>query len=53
MLDEPSSNLDPTSRRELGELIQSLDVTVLMVTHDEKAAAFADRVIRIEKGQLA
>jgi ABC-type lipoprotein export system ATPase subunit len=26
---------------------------VLMVTHDEKAAAFAQRIIRIEKGQLA
>ncbi len=34
VLDEPSSNLDPASRRELAEIVQSLEVTVLMVTHD-------------------
>jgi cobalt/nickel transport system ATP-binding protein len=34
VLDEPSSNLDPASRRELAEVLTSLDVTVLMVTHD-------------------
>lgn len=34
VLDEPSSNLDPASRRELAEVLRSLDVTVLMVTHD-------------------
>ncbi len=34
MLDEPSSNLDPASRRELAEVLRRLDVTVLMVTHD-------------------
>ncbi len=34
VLDEPSSNLDPASRRELAEILLGLDVTVLMVTHD-------------------
>jgi cobalt/nickel transport system ATP-binding protein len=34
VLDEPSSNLDPASRRELAEILRDLDVTVLMVTHD-------------------
>jgi len=34
VLDEPSSNLDPASRRELSEILLSLDVTILMVTHD-------------------
>ena len=34
VLDEPSSNLDPASRRELAGILRSLDVTVLMVTHD-------------------
>ena len=34
VLDEPSSNLDPASRRELAEILTRLDVTVLMVTHD-------------------
>ncbi|GAA2555715.1 ABC transporter ATP-binding protein [Winogradskya consettensis] len=34
VLDEPSSNLDPASRRELAEILRTLPVTVLMVTHD-------------------
>jgi cobalt/nickel transport system ATP-binding protein len=34
VLDEPSSNLDPASRRELAEILRSLDITMLMVTHD-------------------
>ncbi|GAA1063511.1 energy-coupling factor ABC transporter ATP-binding protein [Streptomyces asiaticus] len=34
VLDEPSSNLDPASRRELADILRSLEVTVLMVTHD-------------------
>jgi cobalt/nickel transport system ATP-binding protein len=34
VLDEPSSNLDPASRRELADIVLSLDITVLMVTHD-------------------
>jgi cobalt/nickel transport system ATP-binding protein len=34
VFDEPSSNLDPASRRELAEIVRSLDITVLMVTHD-------------------
>ena len=38
VLDEPSSNLDPASRRELADILRSLDVTVLMVTHDLRYA---------------
>jgi cobalt/nickel transport system ATP-binding protein len=34
VLDEPSSNLDPASRRELAEILQRLSLTTLMVTHD-------------------
>jgi cobalt/nickel transport system ATP-binding protein len=34
VLDEPSSNLDPASRRELADIVRGLDVTLLMVTHD-------------------
>jgi cobalt/nickel transport system ATP-binding protein len=34
VLDEPSSNLDPAARRELAEVLDQLDVTVLMITHD-------------------
>jgi len=34
VLDEPSSNLDPAGRRELAGVLTSLDITMLMVTHD-------------------
>ncbi|MFM8841959.1 MAG: energy-coupling factor ABC transporter ATP-binding protein [Actinomycetota bacterium] len=34
VLDEPSSNLDPASRRELAEILTDLPITLLMVTHD-------------------
>jgi len=34
VLDEPSSNLDPASRRELADVLRALDITLVMVTHD-------------------
>lgn len=34
VLDEPTSNLDPAGRRELAEILKSLDLTILMVSHD-------------------
>jgi cobalt/nickel transport system ATP-binding protein len=34
VLDEPTSNLDPASRRELVEVLTSLEVAMLVVTHD-------------------
>ncbi len=34
VLDEPTSNLDPASRRELAEVLSALPVTLLVVTHD-------------------
>jgi len=34
VLDEPSSNLDPASRRELADILRSLAITIVMVTHD-------------------
>jgi putative ABC transport system ATP-binding protein len=56
LADEPTGNLDRETGGRVLELLQRINrergVTVLMVTHDEKAAAFAQRVIRIEKGQL-
>ena len=33
VMDEPSSNLDPASRRELADIVRSLEVTIVMVTH--------------------
>lgn len=34
VLDEPTANLDPAGRRELAEILESLTITMLMVTHD-------------------
>jgi iron(III) transport system ATP-binding protein len=58
LFDEPLSNLDAKLRRrvreEIRELQQSLDLTVLYVTHDqEEALAVSDRVIVMEGGRIA
>jgi putative ABC transport system ATP-binding protein len=54
--DEPTGDLDTKSAHEvldlLVELKDSLNKTILMVTHDPKAAARAERVLHLEKGQL-
>ena len=34
VLDEPSSNMDPASRRELADVLTGLEITLLMITHD-------------------
>ncbi|MGL5927294.1 MAG: energy-coupling factor ABC transporter ATP-binding protein, partial [Dermatophilaceae bacterium] len=34
VLDEPSANLDPASRRELADILRGLAVTIVLVTHD-------------------
>lgn len=34
VLDEPTSNLDPASRRELSEILMKLEPTIVMITHD-------------------
>lgn len=56
LADEPTGNLDRQTGQHVMELLQKINrergVTVLTVTHDEKAAAFAQHVIRIEKGEL-
>jgi len=57
LADEPTGNLDRETGVRVMQLLQKINwerrMTVLMVTHDEKAAAFAQRVIRIENGELA
>ena len=53
VLDEPSSNLDPASRRELAEIVSGLDVTVLMVTHDlPYALQLCERSVVLSDGVL-
>ncbi len=54
VLDEPSSNLDPASRRELADILLALDVTVLMVTHDMPyALELCERAVILNDGQVA
>jgi cobalt/nickel transport system ATP-binding protein len=54
VLDEPSSNLDPTGRRELAEVLMELDVTILMVTHDlPYALQLCPRAVILSDGVIA
>lgn len=54
--DEPTGDLDARSAKEildlLGELRASLHKTILLVTHDPRAAERADRLLHLEKGRL-
>jgi putative ABC transport system ATP-binding protein len=54
--DEPTGNLDSTSGAELLDFLRSAvrdhGQTILMVTHDPRAAAFADRVIFLADGRV-
>jgi cobalt/nickel transport system ATP-binding protein len=53
VLDEPSSNLDPASRRELAQILKALPVTVLMVTHDlPYALELCPRSVILDEGRI-
>jgi cobalt/nickel transport system ATP-binding protein len=53
VLDEPSSSLDPAARRELADVLVSLSLTVLLVTHDlPYALELCPRAIVLDQGQV-
>jgi putative ABC transport system ATP-binding protein len=54
--DEPTGDLDRTTAEEILSLLQTLNrtqgKTIIMVTHDPKAAGHASRLLNMDKGQL-
>ena len=53
VLDEPSSNLDPASRRELIEILKSLGISLILVTHDlPMALELCNRSIILNNGEI-
>lgn len=53
--DEPTGSLDSTSGNEIMEIFSGLHkegVSVVMVTHEEEIAAYAERVIYLRDGQI-
>lgn len=55
LADEPCGNLDSISGREVMEILARLNrcgKTIVMITHDERAARAAERLIRISDGRV-
>lgn len=56
LADEPTGNLDSKNSREIMELLRAVNrdnnQTVIIITHDERIAMSADRIISIEDGKI-
>lgn len=55
LADEPTGNLDSSSSREIMNIfgkIHQAEKTVILITHDQKVAENADRIIRIADGRV-
>jgi putative ABC transport system ATP-binding protein len=56
LADEPTGNLDSTTGEEILNLLMNLhrdlNMTILMVTHNPRAAAHCDRVLTLQDGQI-
>lgn len=56
LADEPTGNLDQKNSKEIMDMLKlsnrNLEQTILLITHDEKAALEADRMITIEDGRI-
>lgn len=56
LADEPTGNLDQKNSREIMDLLKlsnrNLEQTILLITHDEKAALEAERIITMEDGRI-
>jgi putative ABC transport system ATP-binding protein len=55
LADEPTGNLDTISSREIMKLLGELNdagCTVVIITHEEEVAGFANRVVRLRDGLI-
>lgn len=56
LADEPTGNLDKKNSKEIIDLLKlsnrNLEQTILLITHDEKVALEAERIITIEDGRI-
>ena len=56
LADEPTGNLDQKNSREIMDLLKlsnrNLEQTIVLITHDEKAALEAERIITIADGRI-
>lgn len=56
LADEPTGNLDSENSKTVLEILKTASVkvnqTIIMVTHDQKAAAYADRTINFKDGRI-
>jgi ABC-type lipoprotein export system ATPase subunit len=55
LADEPTGNLDAQTGREILDLLKErheAGLTIVMVTHDPKVAAYADRIVELEDGRI-
>ena len=56
LADEPTGNLDQKNSREIIDMLKlsnrNLEQTIVLITHDERIALKADRIITIEDGRI-
>lgn len=56
LADEPTGNLDQKNSKEIIDMLKlsnrNLEQTILLITHDEKVALEAERIITIEDGHI-
>lgn len=53
MMDEPTSSLDPRTRRQLINVLQSLDTTLLIAAHDlAMVGTVCSRILVIDEGRI-
>ncbi len=56
LADEPTGNLDQKNSREIIDMLKlsnrSLEQTIILITHDEKVALEAERVVTVEDGRI-